>query len=387
MRTRTRGIDGTKSDHVGDQILYVARNEYLRTPLYSGLYYRDYEVTKDEVHPNFPKEGGPFDSRKISTSFNDSSYLTTGNVYWSGYLTKSVRRAQPISYGTLPPSNLNSAASSGPDGWNRFRPARPHVNLAQAIAELRDFTSLFKFKLKKFKNLGEDYLNVQFGWMPFLSDIRRTIQTYKRLDEHMARLKKYNGKWQRRGGTLAEDSDTEVSDFTAVAPSNGLTNIKGSRTRTTTSKLWFSGAFRYYIPGLQEGNWGKFRTMSHLYGLDITPALVWELTPFSWLADWSSNIGSVISNFSAMSYDHLAAKYAYCMLHTTTVDKYHASFDWSNNIFDQGLSQGSGSCSAKITMDSKARAVASPFGFNFEMEDLNSFQISILGALGIARYF
>lgn len=385
MRTRTEGVNKARADLAGTNDMYIARVLKSSTPIYFPTSISHYKVTVDEIHPNFPREGGPFDSRDITANFTDTGKIETGNCYYNGYVLNCERRVAPLSSNSLPPSSSPEALAQGPTGWDRFRPAKPQVNLAQALVELRDFNKLFKFKLNEFKNLGDDYLNVQFGWKPFLSDIRRTFQSYKRLDEHMSRLKKNNGKWLRRGGTLYSNIETAQDKLCAVYPSNGLTSIVLESEVTTEETCWFKGAFRYYIPGLQEGKWGKFDSLQQLWGLKVTPRLVYEVIPWSWLLDWVSDVGSVISNFTAINFENQAAKYAYVMCTQSTHRKSSASFNWSSNIFGVPKS-GSASCSSTISSVSKARVVASPYGFNLDWSGFNPFQLSILAALGISRF-
>jgi hypothetical protein len=296
-----------------------------------------------------------------------------------------MREAVPMSSGSVPPDTLEECKGKGAAAWRKFRPARSDQNLGQFFAELRDFPSLFKFRLKKFKDLGSGYLNAQFGWAPFVADIRRFIQRAKKLDSQLERLKRQNNKWVRRGGDLYSSEDQSISDNAGLQPANYCTVDTKRRIITEKERCWFSGSFRYYIPGLSDGSWGDFRMSRKIWGLELTPALVYELIPFSWLVDWCANVGDVVDNISSMTFEHMAARTAYVMLHKEVIDRYEVGF--TGRFTELGnVKSSSYFASTTITTETKARAKASPFGFETDWDLFSTFQLSILAALGITRF-
>lgn len=390
-RTRTEGEDGPRKDLLGSLIRTSEKTGVTTTPIYSSLYTPSKKTMVDEIHPHWHSgQGGPMSMREYAVAFSDAS--ARSGYYISGYPRgeeyNCLRRCATYGSSGLPPDNFEDCEDLGPTAWNKFRPAKPKVSLGQFLAELRDFPKLFQVKLRKFKDLGSGYLNAQFGWRPFLSDIRRSVQTFKRLDDHLARLKKNNGKWLKRGGTLFETNESNKTAISApvyLAPRNYTYDHIGVRTVTTYSRAWFKGSFRYHIPGLQENEWGSFRSFRRLYGLELTPSLVYELTPWSWLFDWVSNTGDVIENLQAVQFDNMAAQRAYVMLKTETKSEVEVSFR-ARFTLDGNQSYTSHCSRSNESHITKCRAEASPFGFNMNWDDFNPFQLSILTALGI-QYF
>lgn len=111
---------------------------------------------------------------------------------------------------------------------------------------------------------------------------------------------------------------------------------------------------------------------------------MYQLLPYSWLVDWFSNVGEVISNYTSITNDNMAAKYAYIMRETKTVVKCHIDFT-ARYSEGQKTTKTSHTAKSTTTILTKCRAAASPYGFEVGWADFNQFQLSILAALGIAR--
>jgi hypothetical protein len=234
---------------------------------------------------------------------------------------------------------------------------------------------------------------VEFGWKPFISDLRRLWSSIGKIDDQIAQLKRDNGRWIRRSGTYLETKEDVTSPITdsLITPLNAYTAASTLLTQKykrvqSSERVWFSGKFRYYIPGLDDPRWGKWTAIKHLWDLDIGPEQVYELIPFSWLVDWFSNLGSLISNLASITEDNLVAQYAYVMRSTMVTTTYTCTLRTSLFDRDQGkyLFKYYPLSASKVE-STKDRCVASPFGFNIELPDFSTWQLSILAALGISR--
>jgi hypothetical protein len=111
---------------------------------------------------------------------------------------------------------------------------------------------------------------------------------------------------------------------------------------------------------------------NQLLGLDITPDTLWNLAPWSWAADWFSNIGDITSNMSSFQ-QGLVMRYGYQMEHTIVSDTY-SSVDKSLRTHP-----------LTFVVETKQRVKANPFGFGVTWEGLSPFQLSIAGALGLSK--
>jgi hypothetical protein len=397
-RKRTRPVSIVR-DLIGTYY-YNAAPQSVLGPIYESRK----QETYDNIHSDYPKSGGDFISGSMTTTFDVVPSAMCGQLWNSSFLKiyngQFQAVPQPIydgyHYHSESLNNWDECSSFGAQAWNRFKPGKPVVSLGQAIAELKDTPQLLFKRIKKFRDLGGNYLALEFGWKPFLRDIFDLLKSIKSIDKQVAQLKRDNGVWIRRKGILFTDEDEDNYDSPIdggymLYPNNAATvstfriidkyklSIKSTRTCS------FSGKFRYYIPGLKSQKWGDVSAIQRLWGLELDPELLYELFPYSWLADWYSNLGDVISNLCSDLEDHLVAKYAYVMLHTKK--DYVAECDFKVRTMHNWTKDEWFSYYAKTSThyDLKSRATASPFGFNLNLPDLSAWQKSILIALGISR--
>lgn len=288
----------------------------------------------------------------------------------------------------------------GSDAWARFKPGNPDVQSGQFIYELGRVPSIdifiaagrhllgMKNNLRRLVNLGNRYLDVEFGWKPFLSDLRSLYQIQKTMHSRLEQLARDNGRRVRRRGVLRSTS-TPISSSTQQLSAllypplvgemyNPLVGTRVSENHLE-QKIWFSAGFRYHIPDLGTPQWTDRATRA-LFGANVNPSTIWEVMPWSWLIDWFSNVGAVLSNLSENAAENLAADYAFIMVETKNVATHRET---------QGLNWFGSSTlySAKATSSwiTKQRQAASPFNFGVIPADLSVRQALILAALGISR--
>lgn len=380
------------------------------------------DVCLDETHPGPPyRTGGglfvhhwddPVTSVVSSGTF-EGSQGSTRYVYEGGHICPTKFQGTGVPYscanlrsettnpGTLNPSACN-AGSYGATGWNKFRPGKPQADLGVFIGEFRDVPRMLKDSANFFQNawkaaggtlkkpskaLANHWLSTQFGWLPFINDLRKFKRTSDNLGRSLEQIKRNNGRWVKRGGSIVEDSTTTVVSKSDTVPihwpigSNYLySSPAGSHSieSTQTTRVWFEASFRYYIPPMRmERPVWRAKALAELYGAMPNPALIWELTPFSWLADWVSNAGDVISNLDNGWAENLAARGAWVMKSHETVGSVRGSLNYkSGGISDVW----------NFPVSWKSRAAGSRFGFGLTDADFSARQWSILAALGIQRY-
>lgn len=419
MRFRERQSEMTDSSVVVGQQWYDFVPPYGNGPwvspytyrkYYYGSHYHNREQTWDELHPGPPyKKGGPFDTIKYSTD----QYVIKGNCtaiygmkkYTGGFLP-NIFPSSYLDYSN--PADAKAAdwggdlADKGAKAWNRFRPTRSDAEMGVFLGEIREVPRMLKTTAKGFrdvwksmggsvsgfgpKSVANHWLNTQFGWFPFLADLQAFHKATVNLDARMKQLRKDNNQWIKRGGTLERTTDVEVvvEDLvTGHTPTLSTTLYSqtpyGTRRviRDYVQRIWFEGRFKYWIPSLGKSPW-NVRELAHIYGFMPSPALVWNLTPWSWLIDWCSDAGDAIANLSSIAFDNLCAKYAYLMCSTAQRCILTAS------SFLQPPA-GTVTTSWFAELERKQRLEASPFGFGLDGFDFTTRQWSILSALGITR--
>lgn len=375
-----------------------------------------YETCIDELHKGPPfKSGGPLKIVRLELKRGTTETVhLTGNAgrRYDGRFTDSWISASTGINGWDNPSGdtVYSLVKSdseldalGTTGWNKFKPGKPGVDWGQAVSEIiRDGApflpgqswGLWPRKIKEMhrdvsfgKSLGHEYLNIQWGWLLLLRDLRNLYHTWHNLDRLLAQLKRDNGKRVRRRGKISHGKTVstyqDVHGFYFMYPTltsefySGFNNRRVI-VRTDESSSSFSAGFRYWIPDIGSSYW-TIRARAALFGLRPTPSLLWEVIPWSWLYDWFSNVGDVLSNMSTNAAENLVADYAFVMAHRVL------TYDVTQ---DMAIAQPPYNLRVRTQLlrEVKQRRHATPYGFGLTFDGFSGRQMLILAALGLARY-
>jgi len=358
-------------------------------------------------------------------------------VYEGGFVPTSFGSGQmgsvDMTYQALESTEKPGDASTfGAEGWNKSRPKIDSAGMAQAIYEAREGPEMLEttadYFRKSWKSLGgaanffgpkraakqflkrhnpfgsagrnevaNQFLNNTFGWSPFLNDLSQLLKTQRQYESRLLQLMRDNGQYVKRRRSVRKSGSTEniqhsttplvwppMYSYLYVYDEHG--NYGHTNTYTEqVDDIWFEGQFSYYIPAFDQKLYDNRPDLATLYGavqwarmngLAFSPELLWKVTPWSWLADWFSNAGDVVSNIVASAQDNLHAKYAYIMRHVSkrvVNDTTLYTVNGNTNLFWYQ------------EIETKCRDVASPFGFNLTWDDFSPTQLAILAALGLSR--
>jgi len=314
--------------------------------------------------------------------------------------------------------------SLGPQAYALLRPRLEKMGLAVSIAELRDLPGMLKTSAKGFrdlwnsmfrdqlprnfelkhlkranKDLADHFLNHKFGWVPFVSDVKDLLNIYQTSHSIIGRISSQNGEWVRRKRVIEEvESDELVNKgwTPAIQPWGSSYDvfaqnfiIGGQTSRhywehreLVTTRSWAEGLFRYYRPEFDVSNAkyhsavGAIQRQLTVYGARITPSNLYKATPWTWLADWFSNLGDHVDLLNDMLVDGVVSKYMYLMHHRT---RKHV-VRHTTNFWD-----GASTFEFQRVIETKQRHRAgSPYGFTLA-SSYSARQIAILAALGISR--
>jgi hypothetical protein len=244
------------------------------------------------------------------------------------------------------------------------------------------------------KALGSEYLNVEFGWKPFINDLQKTAKSLLRAQSILDQYEKDSGKLVRRRYEFPVERDSgivtvrnntspwispDALDYDWPNASKG----KVIRSHSVTKRRWFSGAFTYYVPPAYTGS---LRTdvarqviqARKLLGLSLTPDVVWNLFPWSWAVDWFTNTSDVLQNWTDWAIDNQVLAYGYMMEHS--ISKYTYTFDGPT-----GFIAGGRPGVVRSTTEVKQRTQATPYGFGLTIGDFSPRQLAIVAALGLSR--
>lgn len=291
----------------------------------------------------------------------------------------------------------------GPTAIKLTAPTNPIEALAVGLAELKSEGFPPSVNLDHWKKMtasartaGEAHLEIQFGWLPLMSDIQKTFYAIKNASRLLDQFQRDSGGTIRRRMTFPTTvTETTYDDMytTAwaenVSPSGFASMWQGRSTGgvltehlRTQNTVSFSGAFTYFLQR-DNSTLNKLKAyeqkINHLLGTRVTPETLWNLAPWSWLSDWKLNIGDNISNAVRLSEDGLVLKYGYLMSETIT----------DHTLLLRGpVPAMGGSCgpiSITFTTVRKERVRATPYGFAINPNSFNVRQWGILGALGLTK--
>lgn len=280
----------------------------------------------------------------------------------------------------------------------RCKPTNSVADVSTAIGEivkdrLPDLpgSQTWKNRTQHARNAGDEFLNLQFGWLPLVSDVKKFASAVSKSDTVLRQYERDAGKVVRRRYAFPEQKfETESlygPDDTIgfIQPfDSALQTGLGGQVRCVTKvtrRQWFSGAFTYALPSGYDSRNALDRLALKadvVFGATLTPETLWELAPWSWAVDWFSNTGDVISNISDWASHGLVMRYGYIMEHTYATNTY--------TLERTGLYGGLKEAAPIVTIvETKKRRKANPFGFGISWDGLSPIQTAIVAALGLAR--
>jgi len=300
------------------------------------------------------------------------------------------------------------------NAYAKVAPTSVVFDAAQFLGELREglprlVPDLLKSGANVFKKAGSDYLNVEFGWKPFINDL---IKAGEALSNATHALKGTNQRVHRRYGTPPSYTiDAEINsgpismghghrgistrfpefDDGSAVGGTALTGATVSHAlRTTERSRWFEGEFTSFMKlGFDPSNY--FDRLDALVNVKLTPDVLWELAPWSWLIDWGLQIGDTIKANELAANDRLVMHYGYAMETTRSRDLVSVDMSaclrskpaTSSYTYYPGLDKSATYVSETVY---KRRLRANPYGFRIGgLQGLSASQVAILGALGLTK--
>lgn len=391
--------------------------------------FTDAKFCKDYLHKPPFHEGGPFLMMRITPCrpsvtgvHGNGVYISQNNLkrYSGGFSApkesdwlSGVSMTTPDAYLVENSSHFPSTEGLGEEAWNRSKPKLEKAGGAVFLAELRDLPRMLKTSARTFhdawktvqhvrnapmmapKPAADHFLNFQFGWKPFIKDLSKFHDAYRDSEKLIDRLSRENGQWVKRRFPLAsETTRTKIASadgfklyplgvFTVA--NNWFTSSSNARWEVweeIDTSTWVSGKWRYYRPEFDRTRPDYSSVMSRagrqltLYGVRISPTNVYRATPWTWAADWFSNVGDHVEHVNDMLIDSIANKYLYAMKHTVRrrVFIQHAPF---RNV--------TLSLRFERVIETKQRVEGlSPYGFSLHGSDLSPRQLAIIAALGLS---
>jgi len=318
---------------------------------------------------------------------------------------KAVGYTNPLN--ELPAERSADIADKGATAIKLASPTNPVSNLGVSLMELKrdglpslHGVSTWKDRTQVLKGLGGDYLNHQFGWLPLVNEVHSVTGAARSQRDILNGYHKGAGRRNHRIFRFPSDVSSVSKDTSPGEPfgleaflSYGQGFSKRHVSRVIETKCWFEGVFSYAVPSPTD-SWrravGFGSDADKLYGIALTPTLLWEAAPWSWAVDWFSNTGDVISNVTNFALAGQSMRYGFLM--TEIVERVTA-VEFGGSVLTTPVSAPRSeyreipldSRSSGYETVSKQRVIASPFGFDVGWEGLSPTQLAITAALGITR--
>lgn len=303
------------------------------------------------------------------------------------------------------PMSENDKRFYGTKAISETAPTKPEASILTFAGEfLRDglpslaLSSIGSGQFKGYvhdlrKKGSQDYLNLSFGWAPAMKDLKELMNVVLNSHKILSQYERDSGNVVRRNRVLLDSKSSGdfkpswAADYWGELPT-GIVVINSDDplrdiydpytskvTRTRSEKIWFSGAYTYYLPVsdsmlTRSENYASYARKA--LGLELTPEVVWNLAPWTWLVDWFANMGDAISMIQRFQDDNMVIKYGYLM--RKTVNQYHITAGNSAQPKNPRLS-------SLVVATRKERYRATPFGFGLNPDLLSLRQLSILAAI------
>jgi hypothetical protein len=349
--------------------------------------------------------------------FNATFRPSWGRAYSGYYIVSSSFDSVPMD---IVPADYTTqdatedAVAYGAQAWAKLKPDTPDFTPLLSLYELKDFLPGLKELVKKKKRrvdkrvkkieekltsrqavsrVGKFHLSLQFGWAPLYKDICDFIDAFENRNRRYRQLLRDNERWVRRRAVLNKDGhdrdEWEQTGFTtlstpynpAIQPTHVTQCYGGGNATTRTIEheslvVWCEGKSKYFLPHVFKEF--PMAAKRQILGLNVTPEVVYNAMPWTWLADYFGGLGNVISAISPGIADRVIFEYAFVMRQLQKrrreqcTQYMYISTTETRRVFAN-----------RERFDIlKTRIAASPFGFGLDEDGLSPSQWGILGALG-----
>lgn len=301
-------------------------------------------------------------------------------------------------------NTLQDLQAWGAKAAARSRILRPAFDLPVTIGELAELRQLVggignfvkrvkeTSKTKKhaieridsaLKGTGETGLWYTFGVVPTYQAIQDARALYGKLDLKARQLAEKDGKWKYVGVDLLDSTVETTSELSyPVEPFGVNSQVPHENSGTVTSyrkeRIWFSGWTKLDLGLIPEDSRHSY-LKKRLLGGPISGRLLYELTPFSWLLDWATSYGAVVTNWDDFAVTQWRRP---CIMHESIAeDRYRCLLRYHNA---QGTPvESRPSATVRVHVQRREPWVSNSIGYAFG--GLDKYKASVLGFLALKQ--
>lgn len=179
-------------------------------------------------------------------------------------------------------------------------PSAPKVSVPTFIGELKDLIPSFKSEGdRSLQAVANGYLSWRWAIKPMIRDLRAIFNFVKAVDDRTTMLMKLRAGQTIRRRVQLGTANVISSPANLTVHSEGC-GITGTFTTFYSKKEWGTAQWKL-LPDSELPNlgYGPLRKHAQNLALGFTShemlAAAWELTPWSWLADWFANTSDLIT--------------------------------------------------------------------------------------------
>jgi len=366
-----------------------------------------------------PDRGHAFESIKHTIDARLHNLKVISKAWENGLIGYSGSELNSVHNGNhrvIPSYGTDTLGNFARQAYSRVAPTSVVFDAANFLGELHEglprlILSSLKGQSGFFRKLGNEYLNVEFGWKPFLRDIiNAATALYKATNQLAQQGQRVHRRYSvpismtfqdsasigsltadLRSGNAFPDglipsgfpSPLSVMGYPMPLTPGVITAASYSKRyayKRKTVERWFEGEFSSFYP-LNFDPTNYFSRLNVLVNTKVTPETLWNLTPWSWLVDWNLRLGDSIRSNILRANDLLIMHYGYAM--EETVYTTGSSFGSPNNTATTTYPASAGMVARTVR---KRRIRANPYGFGVGgASALTGSQLAILGALGLTK--
>lgn len=187
------------------------------------------------------------------------------------------------------------------DLLGRTNLTKPSVDVPAFLGELRDVPRMFRMIGDSLvRTSGNSFLSYNFGWRPFISDIRKMTTAVSQGNKLMVHLRKLLTSGISRSARLAYGTNQEMRDlsYPLIEFDPTFRDVDWKVDIWTESELW--GYTRWFMPESArllyklDDHLLKAAALRTVLGAGVHPSAVWELIPWSWLIDWFADFQDIL---------------------------------------------------------------------------------------------
>lgn len=362
-RTRERyGVASTGSRHKYTTGAFIGSHQNLSY----------YEKITDEVAKG---DGHNLDIKKVGVSGclcnGKGGGLSLAEV-WTNLQPGNMRNPNLPPYGHLTVPGRPTNAMLAADLLAKTNPSRPVVDLPIAVYELKDIPSLLQSEGKDWiRRLAALNLKYHFAIKPLVSDVINLLNFSDEVAKRQKELEALATSGLRRKRHLWDGSMIGPTDVVVNSGNGWLVHCLSEV--NTSSKVW---GFVEWFPSNPQLMKGDSRALARkaVLGLTVDFSTAWNAIPWSWLIDWCSNVGDILSaNRNLVGAYHGPVR----IMEQSTSDA-KCTFTWTAPSTST-ISDGSWD----VTTKSRRTVVHVPI--SAQLPILNLRQLSILGSIAVTR--